>query len=162
MSKTSNPIPPGFHTVTPYLIVKDAHKAIEFYKNAFGAQELIVMPGPDGKVMHGEIKIGDSIIMISDEHPNRDVLGPKSRGGATSSLFVYFENVDAAFDKAVKAGCTIKMPLADQFWGDRYGNVVDPFGHTWAMATHIEDVSPEEMNKRAQAFAKQMATAQAH
>lgn len=153
----TNPVPPEFHSVTPYLTLRGATKAIEFYKKAFGAEERFVMPGPDGKVMHAEIKIGDSIVMLGDENPEYGALGPESRGGATSSLCVYLPNVDAAFDRAVKAGCTVKMPLADQFWGDRFGTVVDPFGHVWSMATHVEDVSPEEMRKRAEAAFKGMA-----
>lgn len=153
----TNPIPPEFHTVTPYLVIRGAAKAIEFYKKAFGAEERYVMPGPEGRIMHAEIKIGDSIIMLSDECAEFGNLGPEARGGATSSLFLYFTNVDAAFDKAVQSGCTVKMPLSNQFWGDRFGTVVDPFGHVWSMATHVEDVSPAEMKKRAEEAAKQMA-----
>jgi PhnB protein len=161
MAKTANPIPPGFHTVTPYLTVRSATKAIEFYKKALGAEEICVIPGPEGRTMHAEIKIGDSIIMLSDECAEYGALGPESRGGATSSLFLYFTNVDTAFDRAVKAGCTVKMPLQDQFWGDRFGTVIDPFGHVWSMATHIEDVNPEDMKKRHEEAVKQMATARA-
>jgi len=155
----TNPIPTGFHSVTPYLHVRGALKAIDFYKKAFGAEERFVMPGPEGRVMHAEIKIGDSIVMISDECPEMGALGPEGRGGATSSLFLYFTNVDTAFDKAVQAGCTVKMPLQNQFWGDRFGTVVDPFGHVWSMATHVEDVSPEDMKKRSEEAMKQMAAA---
>jgi PhnB protein len=159
MSKGVKPIPPEFHTVTPYLVIRDAAKAVEFYKKAFGATERFSMPGPGGKVMHAEIKLGDSIIMIADENPSSDSLGPQSRGGPTSSLFVYVDNVDNVFEQAVKAGCTAVMPVKDQFWGDRYGMVADPFGHRWALATHVEDVSDEEMKKRSEAFQKQMAAA---
>jgi len=159
MAKTVNPKPAHLHTVTPYLTIKDAHEAVQFYKKALGATEIMSMPGPDGKVMHAEIKIGDSIIMIGEECPQRDALGPLSRGGATGSLMVYFDHVDAAFDQAVKAGCSVMMPLSDMFWGDRYGVVTDPFGHRWSMATHIEDVSPEEMMKRQEKASKQMAEA---
>lgn len=159
MSTTVKPIPPEFHTVTPYLVIKEAAKAIEFYKKAFGAVERHVMHGPGGKIMHAEIKIGDSIIMLSDEHPQMDVLGPQSRGGATSALFVYFADVDKAFEKAVNAGCTVVMPLSNQFWGDRFGKLADPFGHQWALACHVEDLSPEEVAKRGEAAMKQMAAA---
>ncbi len=155
--KSNNPIPPGFHTLTPYLIVNGAKKAIDFYKKAFAAEERFIMPGPDGRVMHGEIKIGDSIVFLCDEMPERENLGPLSRGGATSSLMMYIKDVDTSFDKAVKAGCTIKMPLANQFWGDRFGVLVDPFGHVWCLSTHVEDVSPEEMEKRSAEACKQAA-----
>lgn len=154
----TKPIPPEFHTVTPHLTVREAAKAVEFYKKAFGAQVRMVMPGPDGRVMHAEIKIGDSIIMIGDECPDFGVLGPQARGGATCSLFLYVNDVDAAFDQAVKAGCTVKMPLDNMFWGDRYGTVVDPYGCVWSMATHMEDINPDEMQKRAEQAFKQMAT----
>jgi PhnB protein len=159
MAKSTNPIPPGFHTVTPYLVLRDARKAIDFYKAALGAEEILVMPGPGGRTMHAEIKIGDSVVFLSDECPEMNHLGPESRGGTTCSLMLYVKDVDSSFDKAVKAGCTVKMPLNDQFWGDRFGKLVDPFGHEWAMATHIEDVSPEEMKQRAEEASKQMATA---
>lgn len=159
MAKATTPIPPEFHTVTPYLVIRNAAKAIEFYKKAFGAEERFVMPGPDGKIMHGEIKIGDSIIMFSDECPEYGSVGPETRGGATSSLFLYFENVDAAFERATKSGCEVKMPLADQFWGDRFGTVVDPFGHVWSMATHKEDLTPDEIQKRQAEAMKEMAAA---
>jgi len=148
MTMSTNPIPPGFHTVTPYLIVRDSKKAIDFYKKAFGAEEILIMPGPNGKVMHAEIKIGDSVVFMCDEMPERDHLGPESRGGATCSLMLYVKDVDTAFDKAVKAGCAVKMPLANQFWGDRFGVLTDPFGHVWSLATHVEDVKPEDMKKR--------------
>jgi PhnB protein len=148
MTKSTSPIPAGFHTVTPYLIVQNARKAIDFYKTAFNAEEVLVMPRPDGKIMHAHIKIGDSNIFLSDEMPERDHLGPQSRGGATSSLLLYVKDVDSSFEQAVKAGCTVRMPLANQFWGDRYGNVVDPFGHAWSLASHVEDVDHEEMKRR--------------
>lgn len=157
MAGTIKPIPDGYHAVTPYLTVRDAARAVDFYKEAFGAEELCSMPGPGGKIMHAEIKIGDSIIMLSDEMPEMGCLGPQSRGGVTGSLFLYFVDVDSAFDKAVKAGCTVKMGLQNQFWGDRFGKLVDPFGQEWAMATHVEDVSPEEMSRRSQEVCKQMA-----
>jgi uncharacterized glyoxalase superfamily protein PhnB len=159
MAKTVDAKPAHLHTITPYLTIKDAHKAMEFYKTAFGAEELMVMNGPDGKLMHGEIKIGDSVLFLGDECEQRGKLGPLSRGGSTCSLMVYFENVDAAFDKAVKAGCTVEMPLTDMFWGDRYGALVDPFGQSWSLAKHIEDVNLDEMKKRQEAACKQMAQA---
>ena len=157
MTKSANPIPPGFHTVTAYLVVRDARKAIDFYKTAFDAEEIYTMPGPNNRIMHAEIKIGDSPVFLSDEMPERDHLGPQSRGGATSSILLYLTDVDAAFNKAVKAGCTVKVPVSDQFWGDRYGRVVDPFGHEWALATHVEEVDHAEMKKRLEAMSKQMA-----
>jgi len=151
------PIPQGFHSVTPYICVSDSVKAIEFYKKAFGATERMAMPMPNGKIMHAEIQIGDSIIMMNDEFPERNVLGPIARGGATGHIMLCFDDVDTAFDKAVKAGCSVEMPLANQFWGDRYGQVKDPFGHLWSMATHVEDVTPEQMPIRLQEAMKAMA-----
>ncbi len=137
----------GYHSVTAYLTVDDAAAAIDFYKAAFGAEEVMRMPMGD-KIGHADIVIGDSHIMLSDEFPDMDKLGPKARGGATSSLMIYVENADAAFDQAVAAGATTIRPVEDQFYGDRSGWVKDPFGHEWTLSTHIEDVSPEEMNKR--------------
>ncbi len=137
----------GYHSVTAYLTVDDAAAAIDFYKTAFGAEEVMRMPMGD-KIGHADILIGDSHIMLSDEFPDMDKLGPKARGGATSSLMIYVENADAAFDKAVAAGATAVRPVEDQFYGDRSGWVKDPFGHEWTLSTHIEDVSPDEMNKR--------------
>jgi len=152
-------VPDGYHTVTPHLIVKGAQEALEFYKKAFGAQEIARMPGPDGKsIMHAELKIGDSILMLCDECPEMGAQSPTSLGGTPLSLYLYFEDVDAAFDRAVKAGATVKMPLSDAFWGDRYGQVSDPFGHSWSMASHIEDLSMEEIKKRGEAFFKQTAS----
>ena len=143
------PIPEGHHTLTPHLIVKGAGDAIEFYKKAFNAEELMCMRGPDGNsVMHGEIKIGDSIVYLADEYPQYGCVGPAALGGSPVTLHLYVKDVDAAFDRAVKAGATVKMPVADMFWGDRYGQVTDPFGHVWSMATHIEDLTPEECTKR--------------
>lgn len=153
----AKPIPEGYHTITPYLIVKGADEAIEFYKKAFGAEELFRMPGPDGRgVMHAELRIGDSIIMLADESPDRGYLGPLTRGGATSSLLLYVEDADASFARAIAAGATEKMPVSDMFWGDRYGQVRDPFGHDWSIATHTEDVAPEEMARREQEFLAKM------
>jgi PhnB protein len=141
------PIPDGYHTLTPFLTVRDAVRAIEFYKQAFGAVERGVAKGPDGKVMHAELKIGDSIIMLSDEYPEFGALSPLSAGGAGMGLHIYVDGVDAAFDRAVKAGAQVEMPVADQFWGDRYGKLKDPFGHKWSIATHKADFSVEEMKR---------------
>jgi PhnB protein len=144
-------IPEGYHSVTPYLVIKDAAKALEFYKNAFGATELVRMPGPGGKIMHAEIKIGDSPLMISEEMPERGTKSPQTLGGTPVSIFLYVNDVDAFAAKATAAGAKTLMPVQDQFWGDRYGQLADPFGHVWGVATHKEDVSPEEMRKRAAA-----------
>jgi uncharacterized glyoxalase superfamily protein PhnB len=140
-------IPEGYHTLTPFLTVRNAVRAIEFYKQAFGAQERGVAKGPDGKVMHAELKIGDSVIMLSDEFPEFGSLSPQSVGGSPMGLHIYIENVDAAFDRAVKAGAQVEMPVSDQFWGDRYGKLKDPFGHKWSIATHIKDMSADEMKR---------------
>lgn len=151
------PVPAGYHSVTPYLTVQDGAGAITFYKRAFGAIEKERMPGPDGKsVMHAELRIGDSIVMLSDEFPQGGTKAPKSLGGATGSIFLYVPNVDAAFRRATDAGCQVAMPPADMFWGDRFGRLVDPFGHHWGMATHKEDVPPKEMARRAQRAMAQM------
>jgi uncharacterized glyoxalase superfamily protein PhnB len=139
------PIPEGYHTLTPFLTVRDAIAAIEFYKKAFNAQERGVAKGPDGKVMHAELKIGDSIIMLSDEFPDFGALSPQTSGGAGMGLHIYVEQVDEAFDRAVKAGAQVEMPVSDQFWGDRYGKLKDPFGHKWSIATHTKDMSQDEM-----------------
>jgi PhnB protein len=141
------PIPDGYHTLTPFLTVRDAVRAIEFYKQAFGAQERGVMKGPDGKVMHAELKIGDSVIMLADEFPDYGVVSPQTSGGAGMGLHIYVDSVDAAFDRAVKAGAQVEMPVTDQFWGDRYGKLKDPFGHQWSIATHTKDMSAEEMKR---------------
>ncbi len=148
---TSRPklIPDGYHTATPYLIVNDAAQAIEFYKEAFGATELLRMAKPDGKIGHAEIRIGDSTIMLADEFPEMGARSPQSFGGSPVSIFLYVENVDAVFAQTVAAGAVVQRPVADQFYGDRMGGVKDPFGHAWYIATHVEDVSPEEMRKRA-------------
>jgi PhnB protein len=152
MTTTVNKIPEGYHTVPPYLVTANADKAIEFYKEAFGAKELVRLPSPDGKVMHAEIKIGDSPVMLSDECPDWDALSPLARGGTTVSIVLYVEDVDAVVNRAVAAGAKAVMPVTDQFWGDRMGTVIDPFGHKWSVATHVEDVSPEEMSTRAAAL----------
>ena len=140
-------IPKGYHTITPFMTVRDAARAIEFYKQAFGAKERGVMKGPEGKIMHAELVIGDSIIMLADEFPEFGALSPQSTGGSGTGLHIYIEDVDSAFDRAVKAGATVEMPVADMFWGDRYGKLRDPFGHKWSIGTHKADLSMEEMKK---------------
>jgi PhnB protein len=161
MTKMVKPIPEGYHTVTPSIIVKDAGGALEFYKKAFGARELSRLTSPDGKrIVHAEIKIGDSSIMLSDECPEWGARSPQTIGGTSSSLHLYVENVDTAFQKAVDAGAKAVMPPADMFWGDRYGKLADPFGHEWGMATHREEVKPEDMQRRSDAFFKTMTKAQ--
>ena len=142
------PIPEGYHTVTPHLIVDNAPKAIEFYKQAFAATELDRLDMHDGRVGHAEIKIGDSIIMLADEFPEMGIKSPKSIGGSASSILLYVEDVDARFDQAIAAGATVERPVKDQFYGSRSGTLVDPFGHKWSIATHKEDVSMEEMRRR--------------
>lgn len=155
MAAKVNAIPPGYHSVTPYLVLSDASRAIDFYKQAFGAKELSRMGIPGGKIGHAELKIGDSVIMLSDEMMgNRS---PQSLGGSPVSIFMYVEDVDSVFNQAVKAGAKSDTPPADMFWGDRYGKLTDPFGHLWGLATHIEDVAPQEMEKRAKAAMAQMA-----
>jgi PhnB protein len=157
MPTKPKPIPDGYHTATPYLIVKDATRAIDFYKRAFGATESVRMPGPNGKIMHAEIKIGDSPIMLADEFPEMDAISPQTLGGSPSSLMLYVEDVDALSRQAIAAGATVLRPVQNQFYGDRSCNVVDPFGHRWTLATHVEDVAPEEMRKRMEAIKKQPA-----
>src|SRR5262245_38898301 len=153
----TKPIPDGFYTITPHIVVSDGAKAIEFYKKAFGAQESERFMTPDGKaVMHAQLKIGTSMLMLGREHPT-ECLSPKSRGGTSVSLLLYVENADAAFDRAVKAGCTVKMPMSDQFWGDRYGQVEDPFGHQWSIATHKQDLTKDQIAANAKAFFAKMA-----
>ena len=147
-------IPEGYHSVTPYLIVDGAEEAIRFYERAFGATEMLRLP-MGGKIGHAEVKIGDSVVMLSDEWPDYGKLGPASRGGATSSLMIYLEDVDAAFERAVAAGATVERPVEDQFYGDRSGTVTDPFGHSWTLSTHVEDVAEDEMQRRMAEFSKQ-------
>jgi PhnB protein len=160
MAGKVSPVPAGYHTATPYLVVNDANSAIDFYKKAFGAQEIMRMQGPGGKIGHAELKIGDSVIMLSDEMPGGSGKSPKSLGGSTASVFLYVDKVDSVFSQAVAAGAKSEMEPQDQFWGDRFGKLEDPFGHLWAIATHIEDVQPAEMEKRArEAMAKMAQTA---
>jgi PhnB protein len=145
------PIPEGYHSVTPYLAVDDAAGAIDYYKNAFGAKERGRMEAPGGKVGHAELEIGDSVVMLSDALPQFSTRAPKELGGTSVSIFMYVEDVDAVVKQAIDAGATVTTEVADQFWGDRFGVVQDPFGHLWSIATHVEDVPPEEMAERAKA-----------
>jgi PhnB protein len=145
------PIPEGYHTATPYLIIRNAADAIEFYKRAFGAIELFRFPAPEGKIGHAEIKIGDSPIMLADEYPDMGYNGPKALGGSPVSLMLYVEDVDTVFNQALGAGASVKEALTDKFYGDRTGTLVDPFGHIWHVSTHKEDVPLEEMERRAKA-----------
>ena len=143
-------IPDGYHAVTPYLIVNNATQALDFYRRAFGATESMRLVAPDGKVGHAEIRIGDSVVMLADEHPEMDCFGPQKPGGAAVSLMIYVENVDQQFKQAIAAGAKERKPLADQFYGDRSGTLEDPYGHVWTLATHIEDVAPDEITRRVQ------------
>ncbi|HYV29987.1 MAG TPA: VOC family protein [Candidatus Binatia bacterium] len=145
----ANYLPEGYHTATPYLIVNGAARAIEFYKQAFGATEVLRIPGPNGKVGHADIQIGDSHLMLADEFPECDARSPQAVGGTPVSLLLYFEDADAVTARAVSAGAKVLRPVQDQFYGDRAGTIADPFGHKWTVATHKEDLSPEEIQKRA-------------
>ena len=154
--KQVNPIPPGYSTVVPYISVKNASDAIAFYKKAFSAEELMRMPMPDGKVGHAELKIGDSILMLADEmdHPDAIAKSPRTLGGVTSGLCLYVADCDALFNRAVEAGGKVRRPLTNQFYGDRSGTVEDPFGQVWTISTHVEDVPPDELRRRMEAFTK--------
>jgi PhnB protein len=149
-------VPEGFSTVTPHLNVRDAARALDFYKRAFGAVETVRMPGPSGKILHAEIKIGDSHVFLADEMPEWGSRSPLTIGGTATALCLYVDDADAVFNQAVAAGAQVKMPLADQFWGDRYGKLADPFGHEWAVATHLEDLTPAEMERRREVAMAQM------
>lgn len=151
-----NYIPDGYHTVTSYLMVDDAARALDFYRDAFGAEELFRLPMGD-KIGHAEIMIGDTHLMLADEFPDMGALGPNSRGGATASFMIYVPDADAAYDKAVKAGAKADRPLKNEFWGDRIGTVIDPFGHKWSLATHVEEVAAEEMQRRMQEWTQSQA-----
>ena len=151
------PIPDGFHTITPALVIREAAKAIEFYKKAFGAEVIMNLSGPNDSVMHAEIKIGDSIIMISGEWPGHHVQSPTSVRGTTGTLHIYVNDVDAAHKQAIGAGAKEIMPPMDMFWGDRYSSVTDPYGHAWSIATHIKDMTPEECQKACDEWMAQMA-----
>lgn len=148
MTASVKPIPDGYHSITPYLYVRGAADAIEFYKRALGAEELVRMPGPDGSIMHAELKIGDSVVMMADENEAMGIRSPQALNGSPSLLLLYVEDVDSAFQRAVDAGATVTRPLANEFYGDRAATITDPFGHGWTLATHVEDVAPEEMEKR--------------
>jgi PhnB protein len=150
-------IPDGYHSLVPFLTLRNAGAAIEFYKKAFGAEEAYRLPGPGGKVMHAELRIGDSVFMMGEEDPSMDASSPQALGGSTGGLMIYCENVDALFERAVKAGAKAQQPPTDMFWGDRYARLTDPFGHRWSMGTHIRDVSPEEMEKAMAEMMKQHA-----
>ncbi len=149
MSKPVKPIPDGYTALTPYLTIKDAGEALDFYKKVFDAKEVMRLNGPDGKVMHAEIRIGGAALMLSEEAPQWNALSPQTIGGTGTCVVLYVTDADSVVDRAVKAGAKLVMPVADQFYGDRSGGVIDPFGHKWNIATHIEDVSEEEMNRRA-------------
>ncbi len=147
------PVPDGYHSVTPYLIISGAARALEFYKKVFGATEIFRFDGPNGTIAHAEIKIGDSMVMLSDEYGEMGFRGPQSIGGSPVGIMLYVDDVDRIFNRAVAEGASVKQPLEDKFYGDRAGTVVDPFGHLWTISTHKEDVSPEEMKRRMAAMA---------
>jgi PhnB protein len=155
MAGKAKPIPPGFEGAVPYLCCKDAARAIEFYKQAFGATEVMRLAEPGGRIGHAEIKIGTALIMLADEYPEMDVRSPQSLGGSPVTIHLYVDDVDALAQRAVAAGAKLRRPVADQFYGDRSGRLSDPFGHVWILATHIEDVAPAEMQNRYQALMKQ-------
>ena len=155
MAEKVKAVPPGFHTLTPHLTVRDADKALQFYKNAFGAEIGGVARMPDGKVMHAALRIGDSMLMLNEEMPEYGGLSPLSLNGTGVTIHIYTDNVDEAFNRAVSAGAQVKMPLMDQFWGDRYGMLTDPFGHRWSIASRIEDLSPRALKDRAAAWVKE-------
>jgi len=155
------PVPEGYHAVTPYLIVSDAAKAIEFYKRGLGAQEIMRMPGPGGRIMHAEVKIGDSIVMLGEEPPDKPTFrAPQAAGLQTASLYLYVPNVDTAFKRALDAGAKAVQPVADMFWGDRIAQIADPSGHQWTLATHKEDLTPEEIGRRQKDFLATMGAQQ--
>jgi len=157
MAKNVQPVPDGYHTVTPYLVLRDAKGAMEFYRRAFGAETKTSMPAPDGRIMHAEMKIGNSMVFMADEFPewSPETKSPQTVGCVTGSTFLYVPDVDTVFKRAVDAGAKVVMPVTDMFWGDRFGKVTDPYGHHWGIATHTEDVAPEEMKKRQAEWQKQ-------
>jgi PhnB protein len=157
MTASVKAVPDGFHTATPSMVVRDAAKAIDFYKRVFGAEERMRMPGPDGKIIHAEIKIGDSIIFLSDEIPNMGGKSPQSVGAYTGAVYLYVPNVDEIVQRAVDAGSKSAGPVSDMFWGDRVGHFVDPFGHGWSVGTHVADLTEQEVEKGAQEFYARMA-----
>lgn len=144
----TTPIPEGYHSITPYLLVSGAAEALEWYKQALDATEVMRMPGSDGKLMHAEFKVGDSPVMMADQHPDLGFVGPETLGGAAVSLYLYVDDVDAVFKRAVGAGATEVRPVSDQSYGDRCGTLQDPYGHTWSIATHVEDLTPDELQQR--------------
>ncbi len=151
MANPVKPIPEGYHAITPGLVCRGADRAIEFYKAVFGAEEIMRMPSPDGKIMHSELRIGDSMLFVNDEYPGMSA-APSPNFTPSNSLFLYVTDVDSVFKRAVDAGSRVDMPVDNLFWGDRYGKLTDPFGHSWGIATHIEDVAPEEMERRSAAY----------
>jgi PhnB protein len=157
MKKAAHAIPEGFHTVTASIFVRNGAEAIEFYKKALGAEEIMRMAGPDGKIGHAELKIGDSIIFLTDENPAMGCKSPQTLGGVSGSLYLYVEDVDKAFQRAIDAGGKAQMPVTDMFWGDRFGNFIDPYGHSWGLSTHTQDLTEEEIAEGAKAFHAQMA-----
>ena len=155
------PIPPGFHSVTPHLVCAGAAQAIDFYRSAFGATEVTRMPGPDGKIMHAQLRIGDSVVMLVDEMPSCGALGPRSIKGTPVTIHLYVADADATAAAAVKAGATLRMPVSEQFWGDRYGVLEDPFGHHWAVATRVKELTPAQVRENMQKMMEQQAAAPA-
>ena len=155
---TTQPIPEGYRTLTTYLTVENGADAIDYYKDVFGAKERIRMEAPDGKIGHAELEIGDSLLMLSDAFPGATSRPPTELGGTTAGAFMYVEDVDAVVKRAVESGATVTMEIADQFWGDRFGSITDPFGHSWSIATHVEDVPPEEIEERAKAAMAEMSS----
>ena len=153
MSDKVQAVPTGFHTLTPHLVVRNAAEALEFYKEALGAEVLNVAKMPDGRIMHAALRIGDSMLMLNDEMPEHGALSPLANNGSGVTIHIYTEDADDAFNRAVSAGAQVRMPLMDQFWGDRYGVVSDPYGHQWSIASHVKDVSPEELQKAQDAMA---------
>ena len=149
-------VPEGFHTLTPHLVVREAARAIEFYKQAFGAQVRGISHGPGGSIMHASLQIGDSVVMLADEFPGSNCRSPQALGGTSTTLHIYVEDVDGLFNRAVAAGAKVTIPLMDAFWGDRYGQLLDPFGHAWSLAAHKQDLAPEEIEKAGKAFFEQM------
>jgi uncharacterized glyoxalase superfamily protein PhnB len=149
-------IPSGMHSVTPHLVCAGAAQAIDFYKKAFGAEEAARLPGPDGRILHAAVKIGDSTVMLVDEMPEWGSLGPKALKGTPVTIHLYVDDADKFVERAAKAGAKVTMPVSEQFWGDRYGKIEDPFGHHWSVATHVRDVGPEEMKKAMKEMEKQM------
>ena len=156
MASKVKPVPDGFHTATPYLIIRGASKEIDFYKKAIGAEERFRLPGPGGIIMHAEIQVGDSVIMLADENHSMGAKSPQTLNGSPASILLYVSDVDAAFKKAVNAGAREVSPPTDMFWGDRMGRIADPFGHEWSIASHVEDVPPEEMEQRGKKWMEEM------